>query len=119
MNIFFNCALKAYFEGMIKSGPRLSQEFLELVRDSGLGSSAPSEILDAADRIIELELTSSQEEAASLNLDPGLGSPTPIPFNKTSFSKAPNPPENSDDVSPSSTLVSEDVPVANHSSTHI
>ena len=96
---------------MIKSGPRLSREFLELVRDSGLGSSAPSEILDVADRY--MEFTSSQEEAASLNLDPGLGAPTPTTFSKTSYSKAPAHPDISDDSSPSSTLVSEDVLAAN------
>ncbi len=60
---------------MIKqSDPRLSWELLELVRDSGLGSSAPSEILDVADRY--MEFTGSQEEL-SQSLDPGLGAITP------------------------------------------
>ena len=95
--------LQAYFEGMVKD-PRLSREFLELVLDSGLGSSAPSEILDVADRY--MEFTSSQEDATLQNLDPGLDMTTPNSF-KTSYSEVPDIPDNSD-CSTSTIMTSEE-----------
>ena len=50
-----------------------SLSLLELTVDSGLGSTAPSEMLDPVDR--DADFSNSQEE---MNLDPGLGTNTTI-----------------------------------------
>lgn len=54
---------------MTKSQPTFSMFDTMIPVDSGLGSTAPSEMLDSAD--YDATLTSSQEE---MTLDPGLGS---------------------------------------------
>ena len=61
---------QTYLEGMTKAQQQSFSMFDTMIpADSGLGSTAPSEMLDSAD--YEATLTSSQEE---MTLDPGLGS---------------------------------------------
>lgn len=60
----------------------LPMELMMLPADSGLGSTAPSEMLDLVDR--DIDFSNSQEE---MNLDPGLGSAVSP---KRSLSEVPN-----------------------------
>lgn len=75
MSILYFCG-QAYFESVIKEGTS-SSLCLELeMTDSGVGSTAPSEMLDIPDH--DTEFTISQEDGI-LNLDPGLGTMTTSP----------------------------------------
>lgn len=66
--------MQAYFEDMIKQGSMSSLCLEQETADSGVGSTAPSEMLDITDR--DTEFINSQEDG-TLNLDPGLGAVMP------------------------------------------